>query len=98
MKFEEALIELKKGKRITIRSFVYDPGWKEYTFNFNDIMSFEWEIYNPGKSFNEVFEEFKQGKKIRRKSWDIFNHISLNTNTKVIYRDDLIASDWEVIE
>lgn len=107
MKFEEALVELRKGKKIKL------PSWKKYwleLFNENiikisleEILSECWEIVEePGKTFPEVFEAFNKGKKIRRKDWirDPREHGNLmkSDGGKKIYIFDLLATDWEIID
>lgn len=85
MKFEEALVELRKGKKITCISlpgseFSLSDLWEISITLPNGISIFsvidfiikgEWFIVEePGKTFSEVFEAFNEGKKIRRKKWD----------------------------
>lgn len=52
----------------------------------------------PGKSFPEVFEEFKEGKWIKRKSNNGCG-CRLNKNNNPIFTGyDLLANDWIVME
>lgn len=117
MKFEETVIELRKGKeisgffaeicginkislkevnnRIKFTEFPMTLSWSELV---NILFYGEWSVKEEqGKTFDQVFESFKEGKKIRRKSWSKFSSIS---NTPCYLPDvrDLLANDWEVIE
>lgn len=107
MKFEEALVELRKGKEIRLSIWIdkYKRVNKNGIYQSNDslsmyeLMSNDWEIYEePGKTFLEVFEAFKEGKKIRRKEWPFkaFIHIC-NIQDYAEFRD-IFCNDWEVIE
>ena len=51
----------------------------------------------------EVIEQFREGKKIRRTSWYKLSNISPLLNDKCEYCDgiiieDIIADDWELVE
>jgi hypothetical protein len=110
MKFEEALIELRKGKRIKRECFPFSIGKDEpigtYLFLIDILNDLDdWEVLKePGKTFPEVFEAFKEGKKIRRKSYKIdTHHISLKdtdseTNMTYIKKLELLETDWEIID
>lgn len=118
MKFEEALVELRKGKEINIKGFSFifslnlDSNKIVQFTNYGQghstiglitaIVHGEWEIVEkPGKTFAEVFEDFKEGKIIRRKEWGKGCFICKNTCYKdepIINLTDLLATDWEVIE
>jgi hypothetical protein len=118
MKFEEALVELRKGKKIREireygREFIIsldsgnisilsevrylDDPYKKLCAR---IVECDWEVIEEsGKTFPELFEEFKEGKKIRRKSWFSSHYIKLHdTNSVDANIVDLIENDWEVIE
>lgn len=105
MKFEEALVELRKGKRIKRkchRNYIYksDPVPSNRYIFIMDILNDldDWEVKEePGKTFPEVFEAFKEGKNIRRKSWKE-GHICACHINKYFINEDLLATDWEVIE
>lgn len=45
----------------------------------------------------DIYEEFLNGKKIRRKSWKEGSWININ-NITVLGKESLIADDWEVVE
>lgn len=112
MKFEEALAELRKGKKIECIDFpIYEIALSELnkisiTFPsgiscfsaIEFIVKGKWKIIEePGKSFPEVFESFKEGKKIRCKSWpkeDFLDNKILNYTRNSC----LLETDWEVIE
>lgn len=115
MKFEEALAELRKGnKGIASANFsikLSDLGEISTLFktgsNFgdaaNEIVNGNWELLEePGKSFPEVLEGFKEGKKIRRKSWPdhswISKHEIRNNYIKNSLFNDFLEKDWEIIE
>ncbi len=115
MKFEEALVELRKGKKIKRSCFLdyISPNHLNPIFIktqesllLNDIFQDDWMVEEPGKTFDKVFEDFKSGKKIRRKSWLKTGPISYSTDDFFIstyhgfrlYNEDLLATDWEVID
>lgn len=66
--------------------------------NINDILAEDWVVIdeNPGKSFPEVFEAFKEGKKIIRKQWRV-DSIDKSSDLP-LYADDILATDWEIVE
>ena len=45
----------------------------------------------------DIYEEFLNGKKIRRKSWKEGSWININ-NITVLGKESLIAEDWEIVE
>ncbi len=103
MRFEEALATLRKGKKISLRK------WEEKTshmFNINvirvcleEILSEDWVIVEEeeeGKPLSEVFEDFKAGKKIRRKCWFYDAYIHKDENGAML-SEGLLANDWEVV-
>ena len=100
MKLEDAIIELRKGKRIRLTSSEYiifsltdDLG---YVLNAHELISEKWEVVEePGKTFPEVFEAFKEGARIKRKNWDGFINYFEFRNLK---SEDLLATDWEIID
>lgn len=99
MKFEEALAELRKGRLISIDGVEFFHLRQNFSIEFYPhwFDSDRWEVIEePGKTFDQVFEAFKEGKTIRRKS----NHPSQLWNKQIcfLYPDDLLANDWEVIE
>lgn len=112
MKFEDALAELRKGKQITsseITLKLYDSG--ELYVNSNIINSHhvmhlivhdKWEVLEePGKTFPEVFESFKNGKIIKRKIWENDWFIHADDKVKGVVDldvDDLLANDWMVCD
>lgn len=114
MKFEEALLELRKGKKIECVDFqryqihlselneisiTFPPGLSGFSA-VEFIIKGEWKVVEErGKTFDQVFESFKEGKKIRRKSWDKYHYMKLHS-IESCYCDivDLIENDWEVIE
>lgn len=107
MKFEEALVELRKGKKIKricfYESLSLDIIKKEETLKImiSDILQDDWIIEEkPGKTFPEVFEAFKKGKSIRRKSWVVITERVLTKGCEgnIINSFDLEANDWEIIE
>jgi hypothetical protein len=114
MRFEEALIELRKGKKIVC---VSREGMRLHISDYDElsvitkpnftsfecmelIVKGEWFIEEePGKTFPEVFEAFKEGKKIKRKVWEeIYFHIDKDIFFECITPRDLIEDDWEIIE
>jgi hypothetical protein len=104
MKFEEALSELRKGKKI--RHAAWDPSFylsiSEDCLNYfpctPHLISAYWEVFEePGKTFPEVFEAFKEGKKVKRKSWDRILCIE-NLNLTLVDCHDLLATDWMICE
>ena len=104
MKFEEALIYIRQGKKVKL------PYWTQnHTEMFNENMIYAtlneiiyglWEIVEePGKTFDQVFEAFKEGKSIRRKSWPQEFYISLHRKLHNLDNiGELLASDWEILE
>lgn len=104
MKFEEAFVQYRKGKRIRRNSkeFITILYLKDSCITNEDLFAEDWEVIEePGKTFDQVFEAFKEGKYIRRKSW--INHTILCARWKVsidefIHTADLLATDWEIIE
>lgn len=109
MKFEEALVELRKGKKIACHSFpdeifeLTDNGLIFHEIPISFFILGEWGILEePGKTFDQVFKEFEQGKKIRRKIWPKDVGISIkmiitNDDYLMAYMKDLTEKDWEVI-
>lgn len=111
MKFEEALQELRKGKKIKCigkGDFISLETLKNYDlpsfFRCDLVMDGEWEVIEePGKTFPEVFEAFKEGKYVRRKEWSTDNYLPykrLNNQTLAFqfHPKDLLAKDWEIID
>jgi hypothetical protein len=116
MKFEEALVELRKGKKVRCKDYRLSIKktldnyieFEEYGHSLshveliNIIFSIQWEVVEePGKTFPEVFEAFKEGKTIKRKEW--INDISifqkdLKNHVDYLLAKDLLATDWQVIE
>lgn len=47
-------------------------------------------------NFKEAYEEFKKGKKIRRKEWA--EGVFYNDHDSIVTIKDAIANDWEVVE
>lgn len=96
MKFKEALEELYKGKKIGCLSFpntVFDNVNCYKDIDFSYIIFGEWFIVEePGKTFPEVFEALKEGNHIRRKKWPLEDRMSKSS------REDLLATDWEIVE
>lgn len=97
MKFEEALIELRKGKRIQRKCYPYHYLDKNCD-TLCDILAEDWEVMKePGKTFPEVFEAFKEGKKIRRKSWDKTAYC-FRDPVDALTHENILSTDWEIIE
>ena len=114
MKFEEALVELRKGKEISSRGISLKVindliGFSDYPYGttpisiITTIFHSQWEVLEkPGKSFDQVLEAFKEGKKIRRKEWNVGSFM-VKSGYSVgwsygMHPSDLIKTDWEVIE
>jgi hypothetical protein len=106
MKFEEALVELRKGKIIYLRHVhkkveLNPDGNFMANFSLDDMFYGEWDIKEePGKTFPEVFEAFKEGKRIKRKCWHVekyIHNIFTSNSTWSLYIDDLLSTDWEII-
>lgn len=112
MKFEEALVELRKGKEIICISkggltLKLDKNSEIKMSSFLEVLDIgimeliikgEWIIeYERGKSFPDVFEAFKEGKRIRRKSWIEIIWLSTCSNFE-INNKDLLSIDWEIID
>lgn len=101
MKFEEALIELRKGKKIKRKAHENYISYKspiETEVILIDILNDldDWEVYEePGKSFTEVFEALKSGKFIKRKEW--IDGISCKEEGYLSITN-LLCTDWEIIE
>lgn len=103
MKFEDALQELRKGKSIQSPSDIYtleeikkDQGIE---IDIDDLFSDKWKIYEePGKTFPEVFEDFKNYKKVRRKYWPDNYFIEKDERLHELGQQDLLANDWEIID
>lgn len=106
MKFEEILPYLKDHANVGIKDKIHISLSKynevELTQSLGTclihsiLFSNEWSLEETGKSFPEVLEAFKEGKKIKRKCWSTY--LSIATNETYLYRDDLLAKDWEVIK
>jgi hypothetical protein len=102
MKFELALTELRKGKTIKLSSSDYTILNLEenlgYVLHASQLVGDDWEIIEePGKTFPEVFEAFKEGKKIRRKSWEK-GLSNAKDRTLHIWVEDILSTDWEIVE
>lgn len=105
MQFEEALAELRKGKIIYLRHVhkkveLNPDGNFMANFSLDDIFYGEWDIKEePGKTFPEVFEAFKEGKKIKRKAWIHYAFIrKINDAVDSLTIADLLATDWIILE
>lgn len=102
MRFEEALIELRKGKKIRrkFKEFITVLYLKDSYITYDDLFAEDWEVIEePGKTFPEVFESFKDGKRIRRKIWwEGQAKGMISTKPGTISIDDLLATDWEICE
>jgi len=113
MKFEEALKELRNGKKISCISlpsleFSLSPQYELSIKLPNNLSKFsiidfiikgEWYVLEePGKSFPEVFESFKQGKKIKRKCLSIDSYLTKNDCYYNLNAKDLLATDWIIVE
>ena len=109
MKFEEALAAFRNGK--SIARGTYEDGMhgginknSDCELHLIDILAEDWFIWEkPGKSFPEVFYAFKEGKWIRRKSWETDHYLpfkKINNQTIGIsfFPEELLKNDWEVIE
>lgn len=103
MKFEEVLIELRKGKIIK-RSIWNNHVLSNNINNMNnmlyveDLLSDDWEVLEePGKTFYEVFQAFKEGKKIKRKCLSANTYLTKNDCYYNLNAKDLLATDWEII-
>lgn len=110
MRFEEALAELRKGKKIQMSSrdwIIFSLEDEHgYCLGVNDFVNEDWQtLEEPGKTFPEVFEAFKEGKKIKRKSWTnerYFLHKECEEYCECVMgkidRDDLMEKDWEILD
>jgi len=108
MKFEEALVELRKDKKIRNkiwRSNLYISLEKKFNTHFDYNFIYEdWEVLEePGKTFPEVFEAFKEGKSIRRKEWLKYDetknmYFQISDFYTKLTSQDLLETDWETIE
>ncbi len=104
MKFEEALPDVRKGNKIYVKDWGQD--WYDMfnkniiKISLNQILYCDWQILEePGKTFPEVFESFKDGKRIRRKIWwEGQAKGMISTKPGTISIDDLLATDWEICE
>lgn len=109
MKFEAAILELRKGKKITSSEMtlkLHKLGELQVHSNIinshhimNLVVNDDWEVLEePGKTFPEVFDAFKKYKKIRRKCWDDNNFMEKEERLIDLNENDLLANDWEVID
>jgi hypothetical protein len=99
MKFEEALVELRKGKNISRFEWGSHKDFLDLTIK--DILSEDWvlsenwkSLQKPGKTFDQVFEDFKLGKRIRRNGWDSSHYVSVND--LFLTMESILSNDWEV--
>lgn len=71
----------------------------EYKFTENDIQADDWVIkhYKRSLTFVEAFKEVKNGKEMKRDSWDDRCYIDGDTRLNSLVEADLIANDWEII-
>lgn len=101
MKFEEVLVEFRKGKTIICPAgFTICLGkFIGITLCEIDILSEEWKLKEEtGKTFPEVFEAFKDGRKIKRKSWTYQYSFLQKESFGALSCEDLLATDWIVME
>lgn len=101
MKFEEALQELRKGKPIHRKCNPFHYYSLLSLEKDCDMLAEDWEIMEePGKTFPEIFEAFKEGKKVRRRYWvSSINYIEKSDDDNfTLNAKDLLATDWEIIE
>jgi len=111
MKFEEAIYYFKQGSTIKRHKwpsydvfYINEKEVTKYALSKEDYLADDWEIVpkieKPGKTFLEVFEAFKEGKKIRRRYWDecMFFHRDGNPYDIELDEDDLLGTDWEICE
>lgn len=104
MKFEEAIRELRNGNTIRRKSWpvlgCIQPlllTSSKVTFDYECLHADDWEVLEEhGKTFPEVFQAFKEGKKIKRKSWISISFIE--NDVMSIYGEDLLATDWMLVE
>ena len=105
MKFEDALRELRNGKKIRRESWKIHGIMHPLLPNTKLCVDYEcfhaedWEIIEePGKTFPEVFEAFKEGKLIKRKSWPSEYFCCSEMNSNHLSHIDLIATDWMICD
>jgi hypothetical protein len=109
MKFQEAIYYFKLGSTIKRKKwpsydvfYINEKEVTKYALSKEDYLAEDWEIVHkieePGKTFPEVFEAFKEWKKIKRKNWRLCDSLSCNLNICVASVDDLLETDWEIIE
>jgi hypothetical protein len=105
MKFEEAM-EAANLELVKSLFNIQEKGPNNFADDFVQIEKNGEVIEEPGKTFDQVFEDFKNGKNIRRKVWNkeynLHKHYQLikdeNYNLKLpIFSSDLIEDDWEVV-
>lgn len=102
MKFEEALVKLREGNRIKRKNWHGMGISKDDCADeliIKEILSEDWVVIEElGKTFDQVFEAFKNGKNLRRKTWPKEYIFSIRLNSANINKLDLLANDWEILE
>ena len=99
MKFEEALKEYRNGKKIDVSESNKVKFLEGKIWELQKLFDLDWVVIEePGKTFCEVFEDFKKGKKIRRKWWHESSYISKNGGLGIFSSNDALSNDWEVVD
>ncbi len=100
MKIKDVLDDFYNGKKIKRKSSRHSYNLI-YLDKNSDMLAEDWEVIEePDKTFQEVFEAFKNGKYIRRKSWEdyeLFHREYLECGVNLIIAEDLLASDWVIL-
>lgn len=111
MKFEDAMKALGNGETLELDGWLFnletikEDGKMAIPYNY--IISDEWIVHvKPGKTFREVFEAFKDGKKVRRKKWEgccflqgsQMNHLHPPKAHTTIAVPHLLENDWEICD
>lgn len=85
--------------------FIYQdektPERIERSFSVYNILAEDWEVVELPKSLEEVLPAFREGKKIRRRSWDADSWISPLAAIGAyvaITINDMKANDWEILD
>ena len=109
MKFEEIFPAFKEGKKIRLSDWNNDyiDKNREVSLPISLLTRDDWEFYyDPIKSFQDVIDYLKLGQKLRRKCWHECYWVHLEGH-KIIGNDDkytefewddVIATDWEIIQ
>lgn len=112
MKLEEALVELRKGRKIRLKGWadgdaIQKGECESFYLIPSDFLSDEWEVVQPlPMSFGEAMKAAVEGKRVARPKfvgWGIVadNYSLRVSRSGVLYGpsvEDILATDWGIVD